>query len=193
MNCAICDALLIESYEKDSSKCGECWRREAEAMCADFKRLRAEVEHWRVKAECYGGMVHGITPALAEAGFPVEEFAKDGNLGAIPRAVSRMAAEVKRLKGIERGWLDFAKHIERAQAILSGGHLGKNVLEAALDEVERLLLENRLLRECLLGVQLKIRCLVDGPEGELLEMCDVPWEEVFREKMAAALSPRKEG
>jgi len=94
MNCSICDACLIEPFEKDPPKCGECWRREAEAMCAD---------------------------------------------------------------------------------------------------VERLLLENRLLRECLLGVQLRKRCLVDGPEGDLLEMCDVPWEEVFREKMAAALSPRKEG
>jgi hypothetical protein len=35
-------------------------------------------------------MVHGISPVLVAAGFPVEECAKDGNVGAIPRAVTQM-------------------------------------------------------------------------------------------------------
>jgi len=106
----------------------------AETAEAEIERLRAEVEHWRVKAECYGGMVHGITPVLAKAGFPVEEFAKDGNLGAIPRAVSRMAAEVERLKAALKelrdwfeGWQDFhmsSRWVAKIDAALEPGKEG---------------------------------------------------------------------
>lgn len=53
-----------------------------------------EVEHWRTKAKCYGDIVHGCTPALDAAGFPVDRFAKDGAVGAIKRAVEAMAAQL---------------------------------------------------------------------------------------------------
>ena len=41
-NCSICDALLIESYEKDPPKCGECWKREAIALRDEVERLKEE-------------------------------------------------------------------------------------------------------------------------------------------------------
>ncbi len=57
----------------------------------DAAILRAEgMDHYRIKAKCYGDMVHGVSPALAEAGFPVEEFTKDGNVGAVRRSVERL-------------------------------------------------------------------------------------------------------
>lgn len=38
-------------------------------LLAALEAARAEIEHWRTKAECYGSLVHGCDPALKEAGF----------------------------------------------------------------------------------------------------------------------------
>jgi len=57
------------------------------------------VEHWYTKAKCYGDMVHGCSPALEAAGFPVDRFCDDGAVGGIARAVEAMQARVAELKG----------------------------------------------------------------------------------------------
>ena len=69
-----------------------------ETLQAKLDALRDQCEHLRVKATCYGDMVHGVTPALAEAGFPVEELTKDGNVGAISRAVEKLRDNMLALK-----------------------------------------------------------------------------------------------
>lgn len=43
------------------------------------------------KAKCYGDMVHGCSPALAAAGFPVDENDPDGRVSAIAKAVKAMS------------------------------------------------------------------------------------------------------
>lgn len=69
--------------------------------CAD------EINHWRVKAECYGRMVHNCAPALAEAGFPVDSSQPGGGVEGVRKAVIALAAdrdglreEVEQLKRI---------------------------------------------------------------------------------------------
>lgn len=66
--------------------------------CGECQKLREEVEHWRTKATCYGNIVHGCTPALEKAGFPVETFAKDGAVGSIKRALEAMGADLEAAK-----------------------------------------------------------------------------------------------
>jgi hypothetical protein len=57
-----------------------------------------EVNHWKIKAKCYGNIVHGCSPALAAAGFPVESSQPDGAVGGIRRAVEAMAKEKQELR-----------------------------------------------------------------------------------------------
>jgi hypothetical protein len=53
-----------------------------------------DIGHWKVKATCYGNMVHGCSPALADAGFPVDDEQADGAVGGIARAVKAMAKQL---------------------------------------------------------------------------------------------------
>lgn len=46
--------------------------------------------------------------------------------------------EIEHLKNIEIGWNDFMKHATRANRVMDGRHLGKNLLEGCCDEIERL-------------------------------------------------------
>jgi len=95
-----------------------------------------DCEHWRVKAGCYGDMVHGISPVLAAAGFPVEECAKDGNVGAIPRAVTQMRdalqARYDRLLAAEEGAVDILED----EAIPARVAIAMSVLRDAIREAE---------------------------------------------------------
>ena len=64
------------------------------AIDAATKELREEVEHWRVKAECYGNIVHGCTPTLEEAGYPVDR----NKMGGIALSVKALATERDKLR-----------------------------------------------------------------------------------------------
>lgn len=55
-------------------------------------------EYWYTKAKCYGDMVHGCSPALEAAGFPVDHYAKDGAVGAIARSVTALADTLAQLR-----------------------------------------------------------------------------------------------
>jgi len=85
-NCAICDALLVESFEKDPPKCGECWKREAIALRAEIKRLYEALDEYaehtkdcpfgtevdvadgmcRVRTDCTCGLNAALSPRKEE-------------------------------------------------------------------------------------------------------------------------------
>lgn len=50
------------------------------------------------KAKCYGDMVHGCSVTLDEMGYPPDRYAKDGNVGAISRAIAAMGDELAKLR-----------------------------------------------------------------------------------------------
>lgn len=52
-----------------------------------------EIDHWRVKATAYGGIVHACQPALVAAGHPVDASGSDGAVGGIARAVRALVVE----------------------------------------------------------------------------------------------------
>ena len=62
-------------------------------------------EKWRIKAKCYGDMVHGCSPALEAAGCPVDASGKGGAVKGIKDAVevlvARLAAAEKRAEELE--------------------------------------------------------------------------------------------
>lgn len=74
--------------------------------------LRAEVGHYRAKAEAYGGIVHGCSPALAAAGFPVDATKPDGAVGGIRRAVEALTAQLAVARAVandtaaREGWVE---------------------------------------------------------------------------------------
>jgi len=70
---------------------------ELDNMRVEIERLRKDCEHWTVKAKCYGDIVHGCTPALEAAGFPVDRFGESGSIGGIRRAVEAASNEIERL------------------------------------------------------------------------------------------------
>jgi hypothetical protein len=107
--------------------------------CDEVMDLIEQCEHWRVKAQCYGDMVHGVSPALAAAGFPVEEYAKDGNVGAIARAVAKMRDALAALKAKYERLLAAAKDLFDCHA--EGGYVQPDpdvldTLEKAIQEAE---------------------------------------------------------
>lgn len=63
--------------------------------------------------------------------------------------ISAVREAMLKSRGIDYkpAWEDFAKHIKRAQKVLSGKHLGKNFLQGALDEIDTLTAENKRLTE----------------------------------------------
>lgn len=81
---------------------------------ASISRLEEEVQHWKVKATCYGNIVHGCSPALEAAGFPVDASNADGRVGGIRRSVESMAKELaearkqmNNMADVEAFWSDW--------------------------------------------------------------------------------------
>lgn len=64
----------------------------------EIRNLREEVSRWRVKAEAYGGMVHGCSPVFERIGFPIESHNHGGRVGGIARAAEAIGAEMERLR-----------------------------------------------------------------------------------------------
>lgn len=102
--CPKCDAeyngctIYTDASRITYWKCGSyndhqsqpCRIRELEQQVAE---LTESVQHWKIKAECYGNIVHGCSPVLASAGHPVDKTQKDGAIGGIRRAVEALTAE----------------------------------------------------------------------------------------------------
>ena len=95
---------------------------------AEIARLQEEVDHYRVKAKCYGNIVHGCSPALASAGFPVDASNQDGAVGGIKRAVEAMSAEIARLKAALEKERKFRRE---ATELLSGFFDGDDIAPSA--------------------------------------------------------------
>jgi hypothetical protein len=74
----------------------------AASECNSLKQQLAEAResqnHWRIKADCYGSIVHGCTPALEAAGCTVDCSGGDGAVGGIARAVKQLAAKLAEAK-----------------------------------------------------------------------------------------------
>lgn len=94
-------ARTLETELNQALESAAFWEAECERERAQRQReVGAQeyrgntVSYMYDKAKCYGDMVHGCSPALADAGFPPEEYAKDGQVGAIARAVADMAEEM---------------------------------------------------------------------------------------------------
>jgi hypothetical protein len=86
----------IRDLRVDSDDCAAMLERERNQRQLDVgsQEYRGNtVSYMYDKAKCYGDMVHGCSPALAAAGFAPDEFAKDGQVGAIARAVKAMAEQ----------------------------------------------------------------------------------------------------
>ena len=67
---------------------------ERDALRAEVERLKDELEHWRSKAQCYGAIVHGCSPALEAAGYPVNDGANTGGaVAGVKVAVEALKAE----------------------------------------------------------------------------------------------------
>jgi hypothetical protein len=62
------------------------------------KELEEQVNHWRVKAECYGNIVHGVTPVLGASGHTVDRFREDGAVGTIKLSVESLVKERDNLR-----------------------------------------------------------------------------------------------
>ena len=91
---ALIEALVkIEDLTAKLSR-SESARREAEA----------EIDHWRVKARCYGDIVHGCSPALAAAGFLVDATQNDGAVGGIARSVNALASALASERAARESW-----------------------------------------------------------------------------------------
>jgi len=92
------------------------WTTEAEAPDSDeINGLREEVAHWRVKAEAYGGMVHGCSPVFERIGFPIESHKPDGRVGGIARAAEAIGVEMARLRAAPALTDTAAKVVESAE------------------------------------------------------------------------------
>jgi hypothetical protein len=77
------------------------------------EQAREEVDHWRVKAECYGAIVHGCTPALERAGIRVDIHGSGGAGIGIAGAVERIAARAEQAER-ERDLMDNIAKVLRA-------------------------------------------------------------------------------
>jgi len=53
----------------------------------------SDVDHWRVKAKCYGNIVHGCSPALEAAGHPVDKSPPGGAVEGIRKSVEALVRE----------------------------------------------------------------------------------------------------
>ncbi len=103
------DALAeVERLRELADGNHKCWMATGKQLSAAFderdeardkvRQLKEDNNHWRVKAKCYGDMVHGCSPAFEAAGFPVDRRGDDGAVGGIARAAKAMAAEIERLQ-----------------------------------------------------------------------------------------------
>lgn len=117
----------------------------AEKRAEEAEAKASETDHWRVKARCYGDIVHGCSPALAAAGFPVDSSQHDGAVGGIARSVSalaetlaseraaRVAAERERDEArSSEEWLAFASMREERDAAASDAAFRLELLRAVV-------------------------------------------------------------
>jgi hypothetical protein len=111
------------------------WTTEAEAPASDeIINLREEVAHWRVKAEAYGGMVHGCSPVFERIGFPIESHKPDGRVGGIARAAEAIGVEMARLRAAPALTDTAAKVVEAAVLWLTAPSVKHtNALEDAIN------------------------------------------------------------
>jgi DNA repair exonuclease SbcCD ATPase subunit len=73
--------------------------KQAQAQLAE---ARDEIDHWKVKAECYGNMVHNVSPVLAEAGYPVDNSLPDGAVGGVAKAVEKLRDKLAEARALLR-------------------------------------------------------------------------------------------
>lgn len=97
------------------------------------KDLEEQVNHWRVKATCYGNIVHGCSPELEKAGFPVDSFAPDGAVGGIARAVKALTAELAALKSRAES---LAKSAEAVSCAFEDIYTDRPDAEAAINALQ---------------------------------------------------------
>jgi len=113
------EALMVSMELADALEAANVapWTTEAEAPASDeINGLREEVAHWRVKAEAYGGMVHGCSPVFERIGFPIESHKPDGRVGGIARAAEAIGVEMARLRAAPALTDTAAKVVEAAEA-----------------------------------------------------------------------------
>jgi hypothetical protein len=82
-----------ESFDDDGPSGWMPGETAIDALIRTRDEARAEADGWRVKAEAYGGMVHGCGPALEAAGHPIDPFQPDGRVGGIARSVAALVKE----------------------------------------------------------------------------------------------------
>lgn len=95
-------------------------RADLAASQSRVKELEEQIVHWQVKAKCYGDIVHGCSPALEAAGFPVDAHRSDGAVGGIKRSVEALVAKFEadlNAKGAEIERLKSQQSSEEAVAV----------------------------------------------------------------------------
>lgn len=125
-----CDVQLVKQRDKANKKWDELLARLDHAT-AELAEVREDRNYWERqasheraqrqlevgaqeyrgntvsymydKAKCYGDMVHGCSPALAAAGFPVDENNPHGRIEAIANAVKKMAAALDSARRSTKG------------------------------------------------------------------------------------------
>lgn len=75
-------------------RCASCQSAVEDDLRRQLAAANEQIHHWRTKAECYGNIVHGCSPALEKAGFPVDGEQRDGAVGGVRRAVEALAARL---------------------------------------------------------------------------------------------------
>ncbi len=100
--CPLDEATALLVSQRDNAKAEVAyWEGEAERE-RNQRQKEVGMQEYRGntvsymydKAKCYGDMVHGCSPAIAAAGFPVDENAPDGQVGAIARSVQEMSSKL---------------------------------------------------------------------------------------------------
>lgn len=92
----VTDAMALEYRGAEPpSDFAKSYDKHCIAAAINASRILHDLDHWRVKATCYGNIVHGCSPALEAAGYPVDASGGDGAVGAIKRAVEAMAKDLE--------------------------------------------------------------------------------------------------
>ncbi len=90
--CQAARAVFAEAKLAQSEATATAAEEVAERQRERAKEAESEIDHWRVKAKCYGDMVHGCSPALAAAGFPVDASGPGGGVEGVKRSVDALKA-----------------------------------------------------------------------------------------------------
>lgn len=105
---AATDAEILMGRDTDPDP--EDWH---ERLIERIRHDAETIEHWRVKAMCYGDMVRGCTPALEAAGFPVDASQEDGAVGGVRRAVEAMAERIAEMEAQKQSAIKAGRAMER--------------------------------------------------------------------------------